>query len=92
MTTARDGQRDLGLELFEGEGEGRRRLGRYTVANLPEARAGETLVWLEVRVDSDGLISVGARALGAEASMPVRMVAAVGLTRAEVRRLTAPPR
>ena len=95
VTTAHDGQRDLGIDLYEGEASdpgGRRRLGRFMVANLPEASAGETHVWIDVTVDADGLVGVAARPLGGAAAVPVKQVQAVGLSRAELRRLTAPQR
>jgi len=95
LTTAQDGQRDLGIDLFEGDGSeatSPRRLGRFIVGNLPDARAGEAHVWVEVRIDSDGLVALIARPLGAAAPVPVRLVPAVGLSRAELRRLAAPER
>lgn len=95
LTTARDGQRDVGVDLFEGdalEPGGPRRLGRFIVGNLPDGRAGDAHVWLEVRMDADGLVAVAARPLGAGSPVPVRQVQAAGLSRAELRRIAAPPR
>jgi molecular chaperone DnaK len=89
LTTARDGQRDLGIDVFEGDAGdvgGPRHVGRYIVGGLPEAPAGEALVLVDFRIDGDGIITVGARPLGAAQPVAVRVVAASGLTRAEVRR------
>jgi molecular chaperone DnaK len=89
LTTARDGQRDLGIDVFEGEeGDpgGPRHVGRYIVGGLPDAKAGEVLVLVDFRLDSDGLVSLSARPFGAAAPVPVRALFASGLARAEVRR------
>ena len=89
MTTIRDGQRDLGIDVFEGDAGdvgGPRHVGRFFVTGLPDAKSGEVLVLVDFRIDGDGLVTLGARPLGAAQPSVVRMVAASGLTRAEVRR------
>jgi molecular chaperone DnaK len=88
-TTVRDGQADLGLDLFEEDEAGPRRLARYLIGNLPAGPAGEALVWIDVRIDADGLVGVSARPIGAAAPIPVRVVPAAGLSRADVRRLAS---
>jgi molecular chaperone DnaK len=86
LTTARDGQRELAIEVFEGDAAGARPVGRYTISGLPDAKAGEALVLVDFRLDGDGLVSLAARALGGAPPIVVRLAAASGLTRAEVRR------
>src|SRR5262249_49609811 len=64
LTTTRDGQRALGIDVFEGEeadAGGPRLVGRYIVGGLPDARAGEVLVLVDFRLDGDGLVSLTAR-------------------------------
>jgi molecular chaperone DnaK (HSP70) len=95
VTASHDGQRDVGVDVYEGDAgdpHGRRRLARFMVPNLPPASAGEGHVWLDFAMDADGLVAVAARPLGGTAAVAVKQVQAVGLSRADLRRLIAPQR
>lgn len=76
VQTARDDQRELRLELFEGEGEDvhdARRVGLVTLGALPAAPAGEVSILVDFTVDVDGLIRVDARDLSSGAPARVEL-------------------
>ncbi|MEZ4365795.1 MAG: Hsp70 family protein [Kofleriaceae bacterium] len=92
VTTTGHGQRRLEFDLWEGEGEqagARRHLARYAVTDLPEAPAGEVLVIVEVTVDVDGAVRVGATELVSGQRPPLEVVLQAGLGPGEVERLRA---
>jgi len=91
IATTRDGQRELAFDIYEGESpdpRDNRHLGRYACINLPDARAGEVLVLVELTVDVDGLLHVSVRELGSDDRPELHLVATAGLTRADVRTLS----
>jgi molecular chaperone DnaK len=85
FTTVKDGQKEIAIDVVEGEGGGRW-LGRWFITGLPEARAGEVLMLVDVTVDGDGIVGVAARPFGGGTRPKVRMEPASGLQRADVRR------
>jgi molecular chaperone DnaK len=90
VPTTVDGQRELTIDVFEGESADvryNRPVGAFTVTGLPDAPAGEVLVMIDFTVDVNGLLSVSARELGSGAPAEVRLKATSGLTRREVRKL-----
>ena len=92
MATTRDGQREMTIDLFEGESPDladNRHLGRFSCRGLPDAPAGEVLVLIELTVDVDGILRVSASEMGTGNRPELRLVATAGLTRAEVKRLSA---
>ncbi len=92
LATQEDGQRELAIEIYEGESfdvRQNRHLGTFVLTGLPEAPAGEVLVMIDFTVDVDGILRVSARELSEGASLHVRLQATCGLTRTDVRRLAA---
>jgi molecular chaperone DnaK (HSP70) len=76
VQTARDDQREILLELVEGDADevgGNRRTLTVTLGALPRAPAGEVSVLVDFTLDVDGLLRVDARDLvtGAPASVRV---------------------
>jgi molecular chaperone DnaK len=84
ITTQRDRQTEIAIDLVEGSAE--RPLARYRISGLPDALAGEPLLLVDFTVDSDGLVALEARPLAGGARPTIRREAATGLTRAELRR------
>ena len=89
--------RDLGHEevrvefdLWEGESTdptANRHLGRYAVVDLPEAPAGDVLVLVEVTIDTDGVIRLGATEMVSGERAALEEIYHAGLSRADVVRL-----
>lgn len=89
--TRHDDQKQLEFDLWEGESADRtknRHLGRYAVLDLPEAAAGDVLVLLEVTLDTDGTVRLGASELVSSERLQLEQLYHAGLTRADVARLT----
>jgi molecular chaperone DnaK len=94
LPTTRDGQRELTLDVYEGESVEVARnhhLGTFVLANLPDAPAGEVLVLVDFTMDVDGLLSISARELATGVDAQVRFRPATGLTRRAVRDLRFSP-
>lgn len=89
--TRHDDQKQLEFDLWEGEAADRgrnRHLGRYAVLDLPEASAGDVLVLLEITLDTDGTVRLGASELVSGERLQLEQLYHAGLTRADVARLT----
>jgi molecular chaperone DnaK len=89
--TRHDDQRRLEFDVWEGEAaesSANRHLGRYAVADLPEAAAGDVLVMVELTLDTDGTVRVAASELVSGERLVTEQVFHAGLGRAEVARLT----
>ena len=84
ITTQRDRQTEIAIDLVEGAAE--RPLARYRISGLPDAMAGEPLLLVDFTVDSDGLVALEARPLAGGPRPTIKREAATGLTRAELRR------
>ena len=92
VTTRSDGEREIRIEVYEGESPSareNRHLGAFVLGNLPEGRAGDVMVMVDFSVDVDGIVRVAGRELSSRISADVRLHAGCGLTRADVRRLAA---
>ena len=90
LPTRHDDQVRVEFDLWEGESPDpsvNRHLGRYAVVDLPEAPAGDVLVLVEVTIDTDGVIRLGATELVSGDRVTLEHVYHAGLTRAEVTRL-----
>ena len=64
-----------------------RHMGTFTLAGLPDGPAGEGMVMIDFTVDVDGLLHVSAKELSSGARADVRLQAACGLSRRDVRLL-----
>jgi molecular chaperone DnaK len=90
LPTRHDDQVRLEFDLWEGESpdpSANRHLGRYAVAELPAAPAGDVLVLVEVTLDTDGVIRLGASEMISGERVTIEQIYHAGLTRAEVTRL-----
>jgi molecular chaperone DnaK (HSP70) len=78
------------FDLWEGESEDpavNRHLGKYAVVDLPEAPAGDVLVLVEVTIDTDGVVRLGASEMVSGDRVTLEQIAHAGLPRSEVSRL-----
>jgi molecular chaperone DnaK len=90
LATRHDDQTRLEFDLWEGESndpEVNRHLGRYAIADLPPATAGDVLALVEVTLDTDGTVRLGATELVTGERLTLELVYHAGLSRADVTRL-----
>jgi hypothetical protein len=90
LATRDDAQSRLEFDLWEGESPdpaANRHLGRYAVLDLPPAAAGDVLALIEVTLDTDGTVRLGATELVSGERLTLEHVFHAGLSRAEVTRL-----
>jgi molecular chaperone DnaK len=90
LPTRHDDQVRLEFDLWEGESadpSANRHLGRYALVDLPEAPGGDVLVLVEVTIDTDGVLRLGASELVSGERITIEHVYHAGLSRAEVARL-----
>ena len=90
VTTVRDNQTAVEVEVFQGEAEtasDNKRLGTFRLADIPAAPAGKTRIVVAMEIDVDGILKVSAcdQATGREAFISV--TGASSLSKAEVNRL-----
>ena len=63
LATRNDEQARLEFDVWEGESpepSRNRHLGRYAVVDLPPAPAGDVLCLVEMTIDTDGIVRLGA--------------------------------
>jgi len=90
LATTRDGQRELEIEVYEGDAPDVHNdslLGTFVLGGLPDAPAGEVVVLVDFTLDVDGLLHVAAHEMQSGANAEVKLRPASGLSRREVRRL-----
>jgi molecular chaperone DnaK len=90
LPTRHDDQVRLEFDLWEGESadpSANRHLGRYAAVDLPEAPGGDVLVVVEVTIDTDGVLRLGASELVSGERVTIEQVYHAGLSRADVARL-----
>jgi len=90
FATRHDEQARIEFDVWEGESpdpSDNRHLGRYAVVDLPPAPAGDVLVMLEVTLDTDGTLRLGASELVSGERLQLEQVFHAGLARADVDRL-----
>jgi molecular chaperone DnaK len=90
LPTRQDDQARIEFDLWEGESPDptvNRHLGRYAVIDLPPAPAGDVLVLIEVTIDTDGVMRLGATEMVSGDRVTVEQVYHAGLARADVARL-----
>jgi molecular chaperone DnaK len=91
LATRTDEQARIEFDVWEGESPDpaqNRHLGRYAVLDLPPAPAGDVLALVEVTIDTDGVVRLGASELVSGERLTLEQLFHAGLTRAEVGRLT----
>jgi len=87
FATRRDDQQRIEFDIWEGESPDpakNRHLGKYAIVDLPEAPAGDVLVLLEVTIDTDGTVRLGASELVSGNRLQLEQLFHTGLARAEV--------
>lgn len=90
LATRRDEQARIEFDLWEGESPDptqNRHLGRYAIVDLPPAPAGDVLALLEVTIDTDGVVRLGATELVTGERLALDQIAHANLSRADVARL-----
>ncbi|CAN5282603.1 molecular chaperone DnaK [soil metagenome] len=90
LATRSDNQPRIEFDLWEGESPEpahNRHLGRYAVVDLPVAPAGDVLCLIEVTIDTDGVVRLGASELVSGERLTLEQISHAGLSRAEVLRL-----
>jgi molecular chaperone DnaK len=90
LATRQDDQVRIEFDLWEGEmpeSDKNRHLGRYAVTDLPPAPSGDVLVIVEVTVDADGTVRLGATELVSGERLTLEQIFHAGLSRLEVARL-----
>lgn len=90
FATTLEAQPKIEFDVWEGESSeqrNNRHLGRYAVVDLPEAAAGDVLVLVEVTLDTDGTVRLGASELVSGERLQMEQVFHAGLARADVIRL-----
>jgi len=83
-------QRRIEFDVWEGESPDpahNRHLGRYAVLDLPPAPAGDVLVLVEMTIDTDGTVRLGASELVSGERLQLEQMYHAGLARTEVARL-----
>ncbi len=84
-------QRRIEFDVWEGESPDpadNRHLGRYAVLDLPDAPPGDVLVLLELTLDTDGTVRLGASELISGERLQLEQIFHAGLSRADVQRLS----
>lgn len=79
------------FDIWEGESTEpalNRHLGKYAVVDLPEAPAGDVLVIVEITLETDGTIRLGASELVSGDRLQLEQIEHTGLSRADVARFT----
>jgi molecular chaperone DnaK (HSP70) len=90
FATRHDDQVRIEFDIWEGESSDsteNRHLGRYAAVDLPEAPAGDVLVLVEITLDSDGTVRLGASELVSGERLQLEQIFHAGLSRADVSRL-----
>ena len=90
LATRTDEQARLEFDVWEGESPDpsqNRHLGRYAVVDLPPAAAGDVLCLVEVTIDTDGVVRLGASEMVSGERLTLEQIFHAGLSRAEVTRL-----
>ncbi|HEY4177501.1 MAG TPA: Hsp70 family protein [Kofleriaceae bacterium] len=90
FATKKDDQTRIEFDVWEGESSDstqNRHLGRYAAVDLPEATAGDVLVLVEVTLDTDGTVRLGASEMVSGDRLQLEQVFHAGLARSDVVRL-----
>jgi molecular chaperone DnaK len=90
FATQHDDQPRIEFDVWEGEAidpKLNRHLGRYAAIDLPPASAGDVLVLVELTIDTDGTVRLGASELVSGERLQLEQLYHAGLSRAEVARL-----
>jgi len=95
FTTAVDDQRRVRIRVFQGEravAEDNAFLGEFTLRGIPPAPAGAPNIDVQFRIDENGILDVAAEDAASGTSGSVTLEGNVGLSEAEIERLSAEAR
>ncbi|MBA2545053.1 MAG: Hsp70 family protein [Deltaproteobacteria bacterium] len=87
--TRQDNQARIEFDIWEGESveaAKNRHLGKYAVVDLPDGPSGDVLALVEITLDTDGTIRLGASELVSGDRLQIEQLVHTGLTRADVAR------
>jgi molecular chaperone DnaK (HSP70) len=90
FSTQVDGQQKVAINIYQGERERTadcRKLGTFTLENIPPMPAGLPRIAVTFLIDADGVLRVAAREERTGAAAGITVVPSFGLTRDEVRRM-----
>jgi molecular chaperone DnaK len=89
FATRHEDQPRIEFDIWEGESNEaakNRHLGKYAVVDLPAGPAGDVLVMVEVTLDADGTLRLGANEMISGERLQLEQLVHSGLTRADVSR------
>lgn len=90
FTTARDGQNEVGIHVLQGEREfaaDNRSLGIFWLEGIQSAPAGVPKIEVVFSIDSNGILSVGAKDLSSGMERSIKVESSSGLSKQEVARM-----
>ena len=90
LATRQDEQARIEFDLWEGESPepaANRHLGKYAIVDLPAAPAGDVLALVEVTIDTDGTVRLGATEMISGERLTLEQLYHAGLSRADVQRI-----
>lgn len=86
-TTSVDGQKNLRISVFQGERdlvEHNRKLGEFTLKNIPPMAAGIPKIEVSFILDADGILTVKAKELRSDVETTVEIKSTYGITEEEM--------
>ena len=92
FTTYKDGQTAIRLSVYQGERElvtDCRKLGVFSLGNIPPLPAGQAKIEVEFRVDADGLLVVSATELSTNTSTTLAVQPTYGLREEQITKMLA---
>jgi len=87
FTTARDGQTEVEIRVFQGERERAEEnalLGEFTLRDIPAAEAGVPRIEVTFAIDTNGIVQVSAEEVNTGQSETITIEGGVGLSEAEI--------
>ncbi|MBC7885715.1 MAG: Hsp70 family protein, partial [Saprospiraceae bacterium] len=89
-TTSVDGQKNLRISVFQGERdlvENNRKLGEFTLKNIPPMSAGIPKIEVQFMLDADGILTVKAKELRSNVETTVEIKSTYGISEEEMARM-----
>ena len=89
-TTSKDGQQNLRISIFQGERDNvqhNRKLGEFTLSNIPPMPAGLPKIEIIFMLDADGILKVSAKELRSGVEQKIEVKPQYGLTDEELEKM-----
>jgi molecular chaperone DnaK len=89
-STAIDNQSSVEIHILQGErkmAQDNRSIGRFILDGLPPAQRGVPQIEVSFDIDSNGILSVGAKDKGTNKEQSIRIEAATGLSKEEIEKM-----